>query len=133
MRAMNCRMEPTNGSVRPCFPNGSVYQTSGPCGLSTMFAFTSTTRSTPLNTAGGYEDVLVHAGAVRDEPAASACGRVGRGGGPDHDVRRTVARARELPRVPDRRQNRDVELGAVAAQDVIGELVQVVGERVLRV
>src|SRR5215213_9565542 len=44
-----CRTDPGNGSVRPPFPNGFVYQTFGPSRLSIRIELMSTNRSIPLN------------------------------------------------------------------------------------
>src|SRR5712692_7760091 len=83
--------------------------------------------------ARGDEDVLVHANAVGDEPAPAARGRVGGGRGPDSDLRGAVAGPREPAGVPDRGQDRQMQPGPVAAPDVVGEFVQVVGKGVLGV
>ena len=54
-------------------------------------------------------------------------------GVPGSDVHRVIAGANEFAGRADGRQHRHVHLGAVAAVDVIDQLVQVVRERVLRV
>ena len=81
---------------------------------------------------GGHENLPIHTSAIGNEPPAAAIGRVCGCRRSDHDGD-AVAAAIELAGRPDRRQHRDVHLGAIGAADVVDQLVQVVGERVLGV